>query len=80
MKSKIITLWGGVEDNSKAGIDWKALQDKFINLERGHRRKTNLAILKIRTERILVYFTKERPKTKDELFKKYEVYIKPFIE
>ena len=41
-KAKELLCGGKVEDNGKAGINWKALQDEFINLERGDRRKTTL--------------------------------------
>ena len=52
-KAKELLCGGKVEDNGKAGINWKALQDEFINLERGDRRKTTINGLKLRMERII---------------------------
>ena len=51
-KPKELLCVGKVVDNGKAGINWKALQDEFIHLERGDRRKTNLTGLKLRIEGI----------------------------
>ncbi len=52
-KAKELLCGGKIDDDGKAGINWKALQDEFINLERGDRRKTTLNGLKLRMERIL---------------------------
>ena len=34
-KAKELLCSGKIDDNGKVGINWKALQDEFINLERG---------------------------------------------
>ena len=52
-KAKELLCGGKIDDNGKAGINWKALQDEFINLERGDRRKTTLNVLKLKMKRIL---------------------------
>jgi len=71
-KAKELLCGGKVEDNGKAGINWKALQDEFINLERGDRRKTTLTGLKLRMERILECFeAKPKPRNSEQLFRKY---------
>ena len=63
---------GKIDDNSKAGINWKSLQYQFINLERGDRRKTTLNGLKLRMERILECFeAKPKPRNSEKLFRKY---------
>ena len=59
-KAKELLCGGKIDDNGNAGINWKALQDEFINLERGDRRKTTLNGLKLRMERILECF-EEKP-------------------
>ena len=41
-KSKELLCGGKIDNNSKAVNNWKALQDEFINIERGDRRKTTL--------------------------------------
>ena len=52
-QAKELLYEGKIDDNGKAGIKWKALQDEFIKLERGDRRKTTLNGLKLRMGRIL---------------------------
>ena len=62
-KAKELICGGKIDNNGKAGINWKALQDEFINLERGDRRKTTLTGLKLRMERILECFeAKPKPR------------------
>ena len=34
-QAKELLCGGKIDDNGNAGINWKALQDEFINLERG---------------------------------------------
>ena len=55
-QAKELLCGGKIDDNGKAGINWKAWQDEFINLERGDRRKTTLNGLKLRMERISMCF------------------------
>ena len=71
-QAKELLCGGKIDDNDNAGINWKALQDEFINLERGDRRKTTLNGLKLRMERILECFeTKPKPRNSEQLFRKY---------
>ena len=71
-QAKELLCGGKIDDNGKAGINWKALQDEFINLERGDRRKTTLNGLKLRMERILECFEeKPKPRNSEQLFRKY---------
>ena len=51
-KAKELRCGQKSDDNVKVGINWNALQDKFINLERDDRCKTALNALKLRIERI----------------------------
>ena len=39
-KAKELLCGGKIDDKGKAFINWKSLQDEFINVERGDRRKT----------------------------------------
>ena len=77
-QAKELLCGGKIDDNGNAGINWKALQDEFINLERGDRRKKTLNGLKLRMERILEYFeTKPKPRNSEQLFRKS--YLIPFF-
>ena len=53
--TKELLCRGKIDDNGNAGINWKALQDEFINHHRGDRRETTLNGLKLRMERILEF-------------------------
>ena len=65
-----------IDDNGKAVINWKALQDEFINLERVDRRKTTLSGLKLRIERILEYFEeKQKPRNSEKHSENMQNYI-----
>ena len=77
LEAKGLLCGGKIDDNGKALINWKALQDEFINLERGDRRKTTLNGLKLRMERILECFEeKPKPRNSEQLFRKYaELYF-----
>jgi hypothetical protein len=71
-QAKELLCEGKIYDNGNAVINWKALQDEIINLERGDRRKTTLNGLKLRMERILECFeTKPKPRDSEQLFRKY---------
>ena len=62
-KAKELLCSEKIDDNGKVGINWKSLQDEFINMERGDRRKTTLNGLKLRMGRILECFeTKQKPR------------------
>ena len=70
-QAKELLCWGKIDDNCKAGINWKALQDEFINLERGDRRKKTLNGLKSRMERILECFeAKPKPRNSKDFYLK----------
>ena len=45
-KAKELLCGGKIDAHGKASINWKSLQDEFINVERGDRRKTTLNGLK----------------------------------
>lgn len=47
-KAKELLCSGKIDDNGNADINWKSLQDEFINVERGDIRKTPLIGLKLR--------------------------------
>ena len=71
-KAKELLCSGEIDDNGKVCINWKSLQDEFINLERGERRKTTLNGLKLRMGRILECFeAKPKPRNSEQLFRKY---------
>ena len=56
----------------KKKINWEALADEFINEERGNRRETTKADLKLRMRRTLQALnTKPLPRTGEQLFKHY---------
>ena len=71
-KAKELLCGGKIDAHGKAFINWKSLQDEFINVERGDRRKTTLTGLKLRMERILECFeAKQKPRNAEQLFRKY---------
>ena len=71
-KAKELFCGGKIDAHGKAFINWKSLQDEFINVERGDRRKTTLTGLKLRMERILECFeSKQKPRNAEQLFRKY---------
>ena len=71
-KAKELLCGGKIDVNGKASINWKSLQDEFINLERGDRRTTTLNGLKLRMGRILECFEeKPKPRNSEQLFRKY---------
>ena len=71
-KAKELICGGKIDCNGKAGIKWIALTDKFQREERGDKRKTTKAGLKLRMERTLACFdVKHKPRNSDQLFKTY---------
>ena len=72
MKAKELICGGKIEDNSKAGINWKALKDEFINLERVDRSKRTLNFMKFRMKRTLECFeAKPKPRNSEQQCRKY---------
>ena len=55
-KAKELICGGKIDDNVKVGINWKSLQDEFMNIERGNRRNKILNGLKFIMERIFECF------------------------
>ena len=51
-KAKELICGGKIDNNGKASINWIALTDEFQNEERGNRRKTTKAGLKLRMKRL----------------------------
>ena len=71
-KAKELICGGKIDNNGKAGINWIALTDEFQNEERGNRRKTTKAGLKLRMKRVLACFdVKPKPRNAEQLFRTY---------
>lgn len=71
-KAKELICGGKIDNNGKAGINWIALTDEFQNEERGNRRKTTKAGLKLRMQRFLTCFDeKPKPRNAEQLFRTY---------
>ena len=71
-KAKELICGGRIDNNGKADINWIELTDEFQNEERGNRRKTTKAGLKLRMKRALACFdVKPKPRNAEQLFRTY---------
>lgn len=71
-----------IDNNGEAGINWIALIDEVQNEERGNRRRTTKAGLKVRIKRFLACFDeKPKPINAEQLFRIYaELHFNETIE
>ena len=69
-KAKELLCGGKIDAHGKAFINWKSLQDEFINVERGDRRKTN-HWFEVMMRMLECLESKQKPRNAEQLFRKY---------